>query len=242
MRKLLLASASAVAMLTGSAFAADVVAPAGPDWSGLYVGVHGGWAWADVDAKYNDPETDEDCFENDGGPGGCAVNLEPDGPLIGAQLGYNFVFDGGLMVGVEGDYSWMDLKDDDFAGDPDGPGGNDFSTHVEQEIDQVATIRARLGFAMDDFLPFITGGYAVAHGKRSAHGDFVDDSEKNWHDGWTIGGGFEYLISDAWSLKAEYRYYDFGKETYMVNDITDGTDVDFDMHTVLIGINYHFFH
>ncbi|MGE4250234.1 MAG: outer membrane protein [Parvibaculaceae bacterium] len=247
MKRALLGVAAAVAIMTGPAFAADIVAPEpmAPSWSGLYLGVHGGWAWADLDAQYNNPETDEECFENDSEfPGGCAIDLKADGPFVGGQVGYNFVFDGGLMVGIEGDYAWMDLKDDDFGGNPeDNPPGpaNSWETHVEQEIDQVASVRARLGFAMDNFLPFITGGWAWAHSERSAHGDFVDDSDKNWHDGWTIGGGFEYLISEDWSVKAEYRYYDFGKETYMVNEITDGTEVDFDMHTVQIGINFRLF-
>jgi outer membrane immunogenic protein len=244
MKRVLLGAASALAIMTGSAFAADVIAPEPiADWTGFYLGVHGGWAWADVDAKYKEDSFNEDCFENDPiFPGGCPVNLNLDGAFVGGQAGFNFQLDNGLVLGVEGDYDFMNLEDDDVAGDPDFfififP--VDFSTRVKQEIDQVASIRGRLGFAMGSFLPFVTGGWAWAQGERSAEGTFVDESEKNWHDGWTVGGGFEYLISDHWSVKAEYRYYDFGKEDYFKDSITGGTEVDIDMQTVQVGINFH---
>lgn len=48
-------------------------------------------------------------------------------------------------------------------------------------------------------------------------------------------------INDTWSLKAEYRYYDLGEETYGVNAIGgEGTEVDLDLHTVQVGVNIHF--
>jgi outer membrane immunogenic protein len=31
--------------------------------------------------------------------------------------------------------------------------------------------------------------------------------------GWTVGGGLEYAVTDNWSVRAEYRYSDFGHYT-----------------------------
>jgi opacity protein-like surface antigen len=31
--------------------------------------------------------------------------------------------------------------------------------------------------------------------------------------GWTVGGGLEYAVTNNWSVRAEYRYSDFGRYT-----------------------------
>lgn len=227
----------------GTAQAADVVAvePAAVDWSGFYTGIHGGWGWADADAEYGNDYYNEHCGESEHaklfiiGTLGCAVGLKPEGGFVGAQAGFNFVFDNGLMLGLEGDYSLASLNDDGEAGT------GIFNTHVDLEIDQIASARARLGMAMGQWLPFVTAGWGWAQADRSTFNSFIGtSSDSNWHDGWTVGLGAEYAIDDRWSVKAEYRYYDLGEETYGVNAIGgEGTDVDLELHTVLVGINIH---
>jgi outer membrane immunogenic protein len=48
-------------------------------------------------------------------------------------------------------------------------------------------------------------------------------------DGWQVGGGFEYAITDHVSARAEYRYSDFG---------TAGGQ--YDRHQTLVGVSYNF--
>jgi outer membrane immunogenic protein len=223
--------------------AADVVVaePAGVDWSGFYMGLHGGWGWADAESEYGDNYANEECRESheyealariDFGQPGCAVDLKPEGGFVGAQAGFNFVFDNGLMLGAEGDYALASLNDS-------GEGGTGFfNTHVDLEIEQLASIRARLGMAMGQWLPFATAGWGWAQADRSTNSLFGTSSDSNWHDGWTVGVGAEYAINDAWSVKAEYRYYDLGEENYGVA-APGGTNVDLDLHTVLVGVNIH---
>jgi outer membrane immunogenic protein len=247
MKKMLLSAAAAVAIMSGSAIEADMVAPEPApvvDWTGFYAGVHGGWAWADTKGEYLDNDANFDCFEENSDFGaGCAADIKADGPFVGGQVGFNLQLGGGFVLGAEGDYAGMGLHDDEIQGDPteNPPGPADtWLSESDLEIDQLASIRARIGFAMDDFMPFITGGYAWAHAERKVNNDFVGIlSDENWHEGWTIGGGLEYLVSEHWSVKAEYRYYDFGSETYLPNPITGGVDMDFDMHTVQVGVNFH---
>ena len=139
------------------------------------------------------------------------------------------------MLGVEGDYAFASLSDD-------GEGGTGFyNTHVDLDIDQIASVRARLGMAMGQWLPFVTAGWGWAQADRSTFNSiFGTSSDSNWHDGWTAGLGAEYAIDDRWSVKAEYRYYSLGEETYGVKASGgEGTDVDLDLHTVLVGINLH---
>ena len=65
--------------------------------------------------------------------------------------------------------------------------------------------------------------------------------DSNHRDGYTVGGGVEYMFAPNWSAKAEYQYYNFGSTT-----ITSGpADVvgvrgREDEHTVKVGVNYRF--
>jgi outer membrane immunogenic protein len=48
-------------------------------------------------------------------------------------------------------------------------------------------------------------------------------------DGWQVGGGLEYAITDSISARAEYRYSDFGS-----------TGGQYDRHQTLVGVSYNF--
>jgi outer membrane immunogenic protein len=44
------------------------------------------------------------------------------------------------------------------------------------------------------------------------------DSFSQTRVGWTVGGGLEYAVTNNWSIRAEYRYTDFGNTTtHLVN-------------------------
>jgi outer membrane immunogenic protein len=38
----------------------------------------------------------------------------------------------------------------------------------------------------------------------------VNDNSRTTRNGWTVGGGIEYAVTDNWSVRAEYRYSNFG--------------------------------
>lgn len=236
---------TAMAIVTaGTAMSADLpIAPVAPvpvaaafDWNGFYLGAHGGWGWASGDAKYNDSDFNEDCGPDEGF--GCAVGLDPDGAFVGGQIGWNYVFGNGFMLGIEGDYSFASLSDSG-EGHWDGFGS---PTHVDLDVDQIATIQARAGWAMDRWLPFITLGWGWAHAERVAVNPVTlpggKVSNDNWHNGFTIGAGTEYGIGENWSVKGEYRYFHGGEETY--GSFAGGTEVDLNIHTLRFGVNYIF--
>lgn len=247
-RKLLLASVAALGLSIGSATAADVYVPDVPapmpeaapqfDWSGPYLGLHGGAGWSNADSAYNNP------FFNPPTCGiafgwGCPVDVDPAGAFVGVQAGWNFIFGNGLMLGVEGDWSYASLSDSG-----DGPfAGGAFSTHIDLEVDQMATIQARIGWTMGRWLPFATVGWGWAHAERSAFNPVflgpVAVSDTNWHDGLTLGAGVEYAINDRWSIKGEYRFFNGGTETYGLG-FAGGTAIDLDIHTARFGVNFRF--
>jgi len=39
---------------------------------------------------------------------------------------------------------------------------------------------------------------------------FASRSRSNSRTGWTVGGGIEYALTNNWSIRAEYRFSDFG--------------------------------
>ena len=225
----LIGLAGTAAMLgLGSAHAADpmlpveMVAVEGYNWSGFYVGGNVGYGWGEADHQA-------------GPTSGSGINdLDIDGPFAGGQIGYNFQYNQ-IVFGAEADIQWSGI-DGDCAAGVCGGGGPPATSH---EIDWFGTLRGRIGYAMGNWMPYITGGYAFGEATReTASGG--GDSFTNNIDGWVIGGGVEWGFASNWSAKAEYQYLDFGDEEYAFS--VGGFDpiVDLHIHTVRVGLNYRF--
>ena len=185
-----------------------------------------------------------------------ADTINSSGFFAGGQIGYNYQFANNVVIGIETDLQWSGIE-----------GKHDYS-FVDQfgylstysfggSVDYFGTIRARLGYAYDRFLPYITGG--VAYGKTAytyhtvtndpaGYDNYVqadDFSSTNW--GWTIGAGAEYAITNNWTLKAEYLYVDLGSSDYTAatssyefgDHVYTGT-WDTKFHTLKAGVNYKF--
>mgnify|MGYP000303695003 CR=1 FL=1 len=249
MRKLLLTSVAAMAMGTFAAThaqAADLYVPAPPppepvwSWAGPYAGLHVGALDGDIDDNFDtffEGKQPEPVVEVDS----ASINadsMDPNGIMGGIQAGYNFQFDS-IVLGVEGDVSLGDVDDTiyPFLFSPAG--------RIESQIDWMATIRARLGWAMDRTLFYVTGGMAFTDLELKVEDGFTNFKDKDSQSmfGWTIGGGVEHAVTDHISLKAEYLYADFGKEDFKFSsprspDIRG--KVDLDTHTFRVGVNYLF--
>ena len=172
-------------------------------WTGLYAGVHAGYGWADG-------------YLWDGA--GVYGSPEADGFLGGATLGYNFQ-SGNIVWGVETDFSFADIHGSDGA--------------TSASLDWLWTIRGRVGIDMNGWMPYITGGYAMADvGARDILGSASDTVS-----GWTIGGGLEVKLDRAWSLKGEYLYVDLDESFSLGGG--DRASVE-DLHIVRAGLNYKF--
>ena len=216
MKSLLLASVAVAATVSATtAFAADliieepvaIVDVASTDWTGAYVGVHAGAGSADID--WSTP-----------GPSG---EYDASGWLLGVQAGYNWQSDS-VVYGIEADASWADISGEDDAFPPDA---------VTRSIDWTASLRGRLGFAVESLLFYGTAGVAVASSSAEVFGE--EDSAT--HFGWTAGVGLEALVTEDISLRAEYRYTAYGDQDY---DFGFPVTTGFDTHTVTVGLNFHF--
>ena len=97
--------------------------------------------------------------------------------------------------------------------------------------DWLGTVRGRIGYAFDRFMPYVTGGAAFGDLKASTPGSGSIGSDQT---GWTVGGGIEYALSNKWTIKLDYLHVDFGNINW------PPVRVHFDEDTVRAGINYRF--
>ncbi|MGE0004545.1 MAG: outer membrane protein [Parvibaculaceae bacterium] len=223
----LLSTVAAAAMITGFAMtgarAADVLAePMAHDWSGLYFGAHVGYGEASFDGCV-------DCGDDlDAG------ELDLSDFVGGGHLGYNIQMDS-LVLGIEADFTWMGFDDTvNEAG-----GGSD---RILGDVDYLASIRARAGYAMDEILIYATGGVAFTEAKIKGeqHGNF--DKAKFNDVGGVVGGGLEWAASDMVSLRAEGLYYFFGDDEDVSDwhSANDGEEFEFDDAFILrVGASIH---
>ena len=207
--KLLLAAA-AVAVLSGSAVAADLyvppaqpapvaVAPAATDWDGPYIGASLGYGWGTADDT----------------TAGDSASLQ--GWTVGGQIGYNFHLSDNVVAGVEGDLNWSN-ESGDYAAVP----ANSFRKNWD------GSLRGRLGLDLDGILPYVEAGVAFANATQDPGG------LNGTYTGWTAGGGVEFKLADQVSANVEYRYTNYGTQTLGADS------VDLHDNTVKVGLNYHF--
>ncbi|MGB3899418.1 MAG: outer membrane protein [Mesorhizobium sp.] len=211
----LLVSASAAVFMIGvsSAFAADAVvsqeyAPVASatvyDWSGPYLGVQVGYGAGE--------------FLADFGPANLSIDV--DGFVAGGYAGWNFQ-NGNFVYGLETDFNYSDVKKSVSILGVDGKTG----------FDWYGSTRARVGLAVDRFLPFATVGVAYAKAYAQETGD---PKESKTYVGWAAGAGLEYAFTDNLIGRAEYRYHDFGSKDW------GGDDVKTKLHTFTVGAAYKF--
>jgi len=201
-------------------------------WDGAYIGGFVGYGWGDADgASLADVSPTSGPYPTDG------VDTDISGWLAGVKLGYNFHATDGVVVGVVGDLAWSGI-----GGEVSGYGAPyTFYNGTTHEINWAGSVRGIIGFDGGAFLPYLTGGLAVANATRTNASGSLEASAT--HFGWTVGAGVEVAVADNVSLNLEYRYSDYGTQTYEweVNPSNyDDAVVGITAHTVTAGINFHF--
>lgn len=110
----------------------------------------------------------------------------------------------------------------------------------------MGSLTGRLGYAAGPTLLYVKGGYAyqdTTYGVRSVAGPAAFTLDGGKKNGYTIGGGLEYLVSPNWSTKLEYQYYSFGSthlRSVTPAGVVRSRSFDNDVHTIKIGFNYRF--
>jgi outer membrane immunogenic protein len=154
------------------------------------------------------------------------------GGFAGGTLGYNWQM-GGLVLGIEADAAWADISS--------SVGVPGFVT-FDSKIQDLGTVRGRVGYAVNQVLFYGTAGFAWADNKASVNVAGVGGlSDSQVHTGWTAGAGIEYMFAPHWSLKGEYLYRDLGSENYFSSIVAGGVNSgSLKLHSGQVGVNYHF--
>jgi outer membrane immunogenic protein len=237
------ALASVMILGAGAAAAADMpsakylpMAPALPsfyNWTGFYVGAQAGYSWGT-------DTTTELLTANRGFIN--AFDYHPESVLGGVHAGFNYQM-GSFVVGIEGDVDAMNARsgfhDPSQVRSPFDPGGL-----VRVQQDWQASVRARLGFALDRFMVYGTAGVAFSEFQYSYFNPLAGFGEGGSFSrtGWTVGGGVNYAMTNNLILGVDYRYTDYGKFDYVANSAFLGLTAEQSptTHQVRASIAYKF--
>ncbi len=166
------------------------------DWGGVYFGIGVGR----LDISVEDPIANP-----------SPTNATPSGTIFSGFAGFNRQR-GNFVFGFEADGSVGNVSD------TNAPFG--FLTPVEMEF--LATVRGRVGFASNQTLVFATGGVAFASFEITSGlgGPVVSEQ----FTGFTVGTGIDQMLDEDLFARLEYAYFDLGDESPTFNTIL-GPDV-----------------
>ena len=254
MQKLTFVSAWVLALgCASNTFAADIAVPppVAPIWAGFYAGATAGGAWASFDPQT--VATNNTYFTAPANV--AAVNaaglqaINPRSFTGGLEAGYNWQW-GGWVAGLEAELESRHLEGLAINGGPyPAPSVGAFAITTSINSNWLFTARPRLGYAVNNWLFYVTGGLALT--SQSATFIFADGGGNEagtfatTRVGGVVGGGVEMALSDRWSVKGEYLFADFGHTTVngsvsTVPTQTFSHSADLKENIARLGINYHF--
>jgi outer membrane immunogenic protein len=235
MKRLLMAGALALGAAT-QAFAADLPPPMAPpprapaayvpvspayNWSGFYIGLNTGYGFGN--STWETP---------------ASSSFSVNGAMAGATLGWNYQI-GQLVLGIEGDYDWQNVRGSRNTGGCVGLAGPPvFAGGCDTASNWYGTFRGRLGYAMDRIMVYGTAGGAVSDIKASTAAlPWTSNTEL----GWAAGAGIEGAITDNLTAKVEYLFTDYGNFNCPAGSCGLGAgNVKFYENMVRVGLNYKF--
>ena len=216
MKKFLSAIAAATALFATfmSARAADLPMAPAPEykapvpyvynWTGIYIGVNGGWGGGQQE-PFN---IFTDRFD--------AFTAPLSGWMFGGTAGAQ-IQSGHVVLGVEADIDWANINGSatvvpTIGGVPIAAG----TASLTSNITSVSTGRMRVGYALDNWMLYATGGLALlgSNANVSTVGGVACSgailgalcSGTDYRIGATAGAGIEWGFTPNMSAKLEYLY------------------------------------
>lgn len=204
---LLLAAASIVAPLSAQAADLPLSDPTMVVASAPWEGFYAG-----LQTSFGNYETKD----NLGSP-----KLEMDAWSFGGFAGYNMQMDN-VVLGLELDAAYHDAS-------------KVSALNIRNRTTWSAGLSARAGYAIENFMPYLRAGVGFHDGElyRASTGQKSDTT----HSYFEFGGGFEALVTDNVSLRAEVIHRMSSEESYTLNTTFKG-----DLNSTLgrFGVSYHF--
>jgi outer membrane immunogenic protein len=195
----------------------------GPRWTGCYAGLNLGGAWANI---------------NETSAGGSSVVAHPASVAGGGQVGCDVQFDA-WVFGVRDMIDATRLRSSTTF--PLGGSANSRTNWYD-------TLTAREGYLVQpSVLLYVHGGAAWTSTSLTvfAPSGAQIGSLSSSSQGWTLGGGGEWMFAPHWSAFLEGNYMDFGSQNRVLFDGgVCAAGCAFNTSTtasnILVGVNYRF--
>jgi outer membrane immunogenic protein len=178
------------------------------NWTGIYVGVNGGYGFGQ--------QTPGSLF----GDSFSAFNYNGNGWLGGGTVGAQ-IQSGHTVIGLEGDIDWARINASGSG--PVAFNGFQIGTAtLSSSLSSISTLRARVGYAYENWLFYGTGGLAATNETSTltgpvgfvcgtgAAGSPPCSSPTDLHLGLAAGAGVEYGITPNLSAKGEWIWVGAG--------------------------------
>jgi outer membrane immunogenic protein len=210
------------------------------NWTGCYIGgnVGGGWARTNQ-SRVGLVNGVAIVPPNDFGSGNGS-NV-----IGGAQIGCDYQFAGNWVVGVQGMFDFGNISESHI--------NPSFPTFFDNtKVKDVFTVTGRVGYLFaPQLLGYVKGGGAWARVDYNNFGtvpvNFLLESATGVdRQGWTVGGGLEWMFAPGWSVFGEFNYLDFGRKniSFVAAPSTVGVAevvrTRLQVEQVLVGVNYKF--
>ena len=167
--------------------------------------------------------------------------------LGGGQVGVNYEFYNGVVVGAEAMFDWRFNNNNTSNATLVVPAGVPAAITVNNQW--LTTATGKLGYAWDRVMLYAKAGGAWVGSSNPTFAlngvsQTVSTSNSNW--GWTVGAGAEYAFYGGWSARIEYDYIGLTNQTFtctgcvapLTNDQFTFNNRNIQMVTA--GINYKF--
>jgi opacity protein-like surface antigen/outer membrane receptor protein involved in Fe transport len=212
-------------------FPAEPLPPGPYNWTGFYVGAHLGYAGSRSSGSSVNTAT---------GTASAPIFGSTVDWNGGVQVGYDYMLPSRLVLGIEADVSSGGTKTTTLT-DASGTSANQ-TTVFDSE-----SVRGRLGYAFNNVLLYGTGGWAWSSdqfirtqltGTVNLATAGTDEAVNTYLSGWTAGGGIAVAFARNWNAFAEFRYTDYGTDTFTLPFSQVSTTLATKVSTVNVGINY----
>ncbi len=220
MKRLVFASVALCVGAGSAALAADLPPPVAPpprapamyipvippyNWSGFYIGANLGAGW-------NSTGSITDTY---GSTFGTTTNTSF---LGGGQVGVNYQFYGGVVIGAEAMFDWLPNTSNTI--NATNPALGPATATINNRW--LTTATGKLGYAWDRVLLYGKGGGAwvgtsnpsFTVGGAATPTPFTSSSNNNF--GWTGGLGVEWAFMGNWSARAEWDYVRLQNQNFTV--------------------------
>lgn len=181
------------------------------NWNGGFAGLQLGTA------AYRSTTAIEDVL-------GLATSREEEGFTIGGVVGYNWQ-KCNTVFGIEAEFNWTDI-DRPWGLNLNGLGGGAGQLfNARSSMDWYGAVKLRSGFAFDNMLLYLTGGFAFANiehnGSSNAIGGapagLVAFNSSDTRFGWVVGAGTEYALTNRITWRSEATYTRFEDKDFNLN-------------------------